>query len=154
MLNVDRVWSRVSQLDGFKGKKLSQFVIQVIDLNFQILTGATSPQTPVNIPAGAVILGVIAAARLDAVAGTQTSSPGLDMFRVAIDYQATARSIVGPGANRGLGSAVFGPYGDQFPGKELVIPVQGSLLYTVENMTTSTIDVTFAHHCLVPGQIG
>jgi hypothetical protein len=154
MLNVDRVWSRVSQLPGFKGRKLNEFVIQVINLNFTLLTAAISPQTPVNLPAGAIILGVGAAARLDAVAGTQTSSPGLDMFRVAIDYQATARSIVGPGANRGLGSAVFGQYGDLFPAKELVIPVQGSLLYTVENMTTSTIDVTFSHHCLVPGAIG
>lgn len=154
MLNVDRVWSRVSQLPGFKGRKLSEFTLQVIDLNFTLNSAAISPQTPVNLPAGMVLLGVIAAARLDAVAGTQTSSPGLDMFRVAIDYQATARSIVGPGTNRGLGSAVFGPFGDQFPGKELVVPVQGSLLYTVENMTTSTIDVTFAHHGLVPGAVG
>jgi hypothetical protein len=154
MLNIDRVWSRVSQLPGFKGRKIGEFVLQVIDLNFTLLTAAVSPQTPVNMPAGMIVVGVCAAARLDAVAGTQTSSPGLDMFRVAIDYQATARSIVGPGTNRGLGSAVFGPFNDRFPAKELVIPVQGSLLYTVENMTTSTIDVTFSHHGLVPGAIG
>ena len=154
MLNVDRVWSRVSQLPGFKNRKLSDFVIQVIDLNFTLTTQQLSAQTPVNLPAGMVILGIIAAARMDAQAATVQQSPGLDMFRVAIDYQATARSIVGPGASRGLGSAVFGPFGDQFPGKELVIPVQGSLLYTVENMTTSTIDVTFSHHGLVPGAIG
>lgn len=154
MLNVDRVWSRVSQLGGFRGKKLSDFVLQTINLNFSLTTGALSAQTPVNLPAGMVLIGVIGAARMDAQAATVQTSPGLDMFRVAIDYQATARSIVGPGANRGLGSAVFGPYGDQFPGKELVIPVQGALLYTVENMTTSTIDVTFAHHGLVPGSIG
>lgn len=155
MLNVDRVWSRVSQLPGFKNRKLSDFVIQVIDLNFTLTTGATSPQTPVNLPAGMVIIGVIAGARVDAQLGTTQQSPGLDMFSVAIDYQATARSIVGPGgSNLGLGSAVFGPFGDQFPGKELVIPVQGSLLYTVKNQTTSTIDVTFAHHGLVPGSIG
>jgi len=152
MLNVDRVWSRVSQLPGFRGRKLSEFVLQVINLNFTIASQVTAPQTPVNLPAGMIILGVIAAARLDAVAGTQTSSPGLDMFRVAIDYQATSRSIVG--TTRGLGSAVFGPFGDQFPAKELVVPVQGSLLYTVENMTTSTIDVSFEHHGLVPGAIG
>src|SRR5882724_4827110 len=140
MLNVDRVWSRVSQLPGFRGRKLRELVLEVINLNFTIASQVTAPQTPVNLPAGMIILGVIAAARLDAVAGTQTSSPGLDMFRVAIDYQATSRSIVG--TTRGLGSAVFGPFGDQFPAKELVVPVQGSLLYTVENMTTSTIDVS------------
>jgi hypothetical protein len=153
MLNVDRVWSRVSQLPGFQGKKLSQFILQTINLNFTLTTQQLGAQTPVVLPAGAVVLGVVAAARLSAVAASQAQSPGLDMFRVAIDYQATSRSIVGPGI-RGLGSAVFGPYGDQFPGKELVIPVQGALLYTPENATTSTIEITFAHHCLVPGAIG
>lgn len=153
MLNVDRVWSRVSQLPGFRGRKLADFVIQAINLNFQLTTQQTSPQTPVNLPAGMVILGITAGARKDAVASTIVMCPGLDMFRVAIDYQATARSIVGP-TTRGLGSSVFGQYGDQFPAKELVIPIQGSLLYTVENMTTDTIDVTFTHHGLVPGAIG
>jgi hypothetical protein len=153
MLNVDRVWSRVSQLPGFKGKRLADFILQVINLNFTLTTQQVSAQTPVNLPAGMVLLGVIGAARLSAVAATQTSSPGLDLFRVAIDYQATSRSIVGPGT-RGLGSAVFGPFGDQFPGKELVVPIQGSLLYTVENATTSTIEVTFAHAGLVPSAVG
>lgn len=152
MLNVDRVWSRVSQLPGFRGRKLTEFIIQVIDLNFALTSAQTSAQTPVNLPAGMILLGVMAAARVNNQAGTTVQSAGLDMFRVAIDYQATNRSVVG--TSRGLGSAVFGAYGDQFPAKELVVPVQGSLLYTVENMTTSTIDVTFAHHGLVPAAVG
>lgn len=152
MLNVDRVWSRVSQLDAFKGKKLSQFILQVINLDFSLTAGQISPQTPVNLPAGMVILGVIAAAGVPANAPTTPTAPGLDMFKVAIDYQATSRSIVG--TTRSRGSAVFGPFGDQFPGKELVIPIQGSLLYTVENVTSASINVSFAHHGLVPGAIG
>lgn len=152
MLNVDRVWSRVSQLPSFKGRKLSEFVIQVINLNFSLTSLQLSAQTPISLPAGMVLLGVTAAARLNGVAATQQQSPGLDMFSVAIDYQATSRSIVGQ--TRSLGSAVFGPYADQFPGKELVVPIQGSLLYTTENMTTSTINISFAHHGLVPGAIG
>src|SRR5690349_3961305 len=151
MLNVDRVWARCSRLKQFQGAQLSDFVLQNINQTFQLTTGATSAQTPVNFPAGSIILGIGASARLDAVAATQAQSPGLDMFRVTITYQATSRSIVGPAA---LGSAVFGQYGDQFPGKELVIPVQGSLIYVVTNMTTSTIDVDFSHSCLVPGKIG
>lgn len=152
MLNVDRVWSRVSQLPQYKGAKLSDFVLQKIVQNFTLTTAQLSAQTPVNMPAGMIILGIMAAARLSAVAGTQTSSPGLDMFSVAITYQATDRSIVGTA--RGVGSSVFGAFGDQFPEKELIIPIQGSLLYTVENMTTSTINVSFTHAGLVPGKIG
>ncbi len=152
MLNVDRVWSRVSQLPTFKGRRLGEFIIQALNLNFTLTTGQTSAQTPINLPAGGIILGIIAAARVAAQLGTTAQSPGLDMFAVALDYQATNRSVIG--TTRAIGSAAFGPYGDQFPGKELVIPVQGSLLYTVENLTTSTINVSFVHHALVPGAIG
>lgn len=152
MLNVDRVWSRVSQLEGFKGKRLSDFTLQVINLGFALTSQQLAPQTPVNLPAGMILLGVIAAAGVVAQAGTQQTMPGLDMFKVAIDYQATSRSIVG--TTRTRGSAAFGPYGDQFPGKELVVPIQGSLLYTVENVTTSSIDISFAHHGLVPRAVG
>lgn len=156
MLNVDRVWSRVSQLPAFKGKRLADFIHQTINLNFTLTSQQIGAQTPVNLPAGMIVIGITAAARISlsaAVAATQQQSPGLDMFRVAIDYQGQGRSIVGPGT-KGIGSAVFGPYGDQFPAKELVIPIQGALLYTPENMTTSTIDITFAHHGLVPSAIG
>lgn len=152
MLNVDRVWSRVAQLPAYKGRKLAEFIIQVINLNFTLTTQQVSAQTPINLPAGMILLGVIGAARFAAQAASQQQSPGLDMFSVAIDYQATNRNIVGQ--TRSLGSAAFGPYGDQFPGKELVVPIQGSLVYTVENMTTSTINVSFAHHGLVPGAVG
>ena len=44
--------------------------------------------------------------------------------------------------------------GDQFPGKEIIIPVNGALLYTVENLTTTTITVSFSHHSLTPAAIG
>lgn len=152
MLNVDRVWSRVSQRNDFRGKRIGDFVLQTIIQNFTLTSAQVSAQTPVNMPAGMVILGVIGSARMSAQAASQTQSPGLDMFAVAIDFQAQNRSIVGTA--RGTGSAVFGPIGDQFPGKEIVVPIQGALLYTVENLTTSTIVVSFAHHGLVPGSVG
>lgn len=152
MLNVDRVWQRVSQLDGYKQLKLSGFILQAIVQNFTLTTGQTSAQTPVNFPAGMIILAVMAAANVALQAGTTPIMPGLDMFEVQIAYQATDRSIVG--ASRGMGSAVFGPLGDLFPQKELIIPVQGALLYTVKNLTTSTINVSFVHQGLVPAAIG
>lgn len=152
MLNVDRVWSRVSRRPDFQGKNLSNFVLQVINLNFTLTTGQLGAQTPVNLPAGMIVLGVIAAARMSAQAASTVQSAGLDMFSVAIDFQAQNRSVVGTA--QGIGSAVFGPFGDQFPGKEIVVPIQGALLYTPTNLTTSTILITFAHHGLVPSAVG
>lgn len=152
MLNVDRVWSRVSQLQQFAGRKISQFIYQAIVQNFTLTSAQVSAPTPVTFPAGMIMLGVVAAAGVSAQLGTTQTMPGLDMFAVAIDYQAQNRSVVG--TSRGRGSSVFGPFGDEFPAKELVIPNQGSLLYTVENLTTSTIIVSFTHHGLVPSAIG
>lgn len=152
MLNLDRVWARATQRPEYRGKSLTSYTTQAIVQAFTLTSTQTSGQTPVLFPAGAVILGIIAAFQPSAIAATTVYRPGMDLFDVAIDYQATNRSIVG--TTRGVGSSVFGPYGDQFPTKEIYIPINGSLLYTVANLTTTTIYGTFTHHCLVPAAIG
>jgi hypothetical protein len=152
MPNIDRVWARASQRPEYRGKSLSQYTTQVIVQAFTLTGTQVSGQTAVLFPAGAIIGRVIAAFQPSGQAATQTYRPSLDIFDVAIDYQATNRSIVG--ITRGVGSSVFGPFGDEFPIKELYIPINGSLLYTVSNLTSSSIYGTFAHHCLVPSAIG
>lgn len=152
MVKPHEAWSRVSRLKQFAGADLKDYILQVINLNFTLTTGQASPSTPVQLPAGMILLGVCAAARPQTIAATTVYAPGLDLFQVAIDYQAQNRSVAG--TSQGIGSAVFGPYGDQFPAEELVIPVQGALLYSVTNLTTTTILITFAHHGLVPKAIG
>lgn len=149
MLDVERVWARVSQRPDFRGKSLSQYVFQVISEAWQLTTGAASGETAITFSAGAVILGITANANINGVAGTQTGRPGLDMFDVGLQISVDGQRAIIAG-DRVIGSGLFGPYGDLFPAKELVIPLQGSLLYTIGNRTTSTIDVSLAHHCLVP----
>lgn len=150
-LNLDRVWARVSQRPGFQRYKgVTAFFNKVDVLRFTLTTGQVSAQTPQLFPAGGIITKIVAAARISANAATVVSSPGLDMFSVAIDQQNPVRNVVGSSA--GLGSSVFGPFGDSFPQMEIVMPPQGGLLYTVTNETTSTIVVTFAHHYLLPGE--
>jgi hypothetical protein len=152
MLNVDRVWARASQRPEYRGKGLSQYTTQVIVAQFTLQPTQISGQTSVLFPAGAVILGIQAKFIPTAQPGTSILMDGMDMFAFSLDYQATNRSIVG--TSRAIGSTVFGNENDQFPGKELYIPTNGSLLYTVENLTSSTIFGTFSHHCLVPSAIG
>jgi hypothetical protein len=152
MLNADRVWSRVSQRPEYRGKNISQYTTQVIVQNFTLTSAQVSAQTAVIFPAGGIILGIIGEGQPSSQTATQTYRPGLDLFAVSIDYQATARNIVG--TSRAIGTTVFGVMGDQFPGKEIIIPVNGALLYTVENLTTTTITVSFSHHSLTPAAIG
>lgn len=152
MLNVDRVWARASQRPEYQGRKLSQYTTQVIVAQFTLTSQQVSGQTAVLFPAGAIIMLIAAEFLPTGQVATSNFAKGNDIFAFAVDYQATNRSIVG--TSRAVGATVFGVNNDQFPGKELYIPTNGSLLYTVENLTTSTIFGTFSHHCLVPSAIG
>jgi len=150
MLDVDRVWARVSP--RFPGLRLQDMRLQVITLSVTLGSQATAQNQAVPIGAGAVILGVEAAAQITAQAGTQTYRPGLDLFSVAMSYQADNRQIIG--SSEAIGSSVFGVFGDQFPGYEIVLPQNTSLLYNFTNLTTSSIQITLGHHCLLKGAIG
>ena len=152
VMSIDNVWRRVSEGPLFRGRKLSDFVAQVITQNFTLATGAQSAQTPVQFGPGAVIYSIQAAAQPSAQAATQTYRPGLDLFSIAMSYQTTNRTIIG--SSEAIGSSVFGTNNDQFPGMEIILPPNGTLLYSVTNLTTTTITVTIAHHCLMPAMVG
>lgn len=150
MLNIDRVWARQGHL--FPGKRLSQMRLQVITSSYSIAGTAASANNPVAFGQGALIVGVLAAAQVSGQAATQTNRPGLDMFSVSVSYQADNRQIVG--TDQVVGSALFGPYGDQYPAMELPMPINSALLYNFTGLTSSNITITLAHHCIVPGAIG
>jgi hypothetical protein len=150
MLNVDRVWAR--QAPRFPGQKLSGFRLQVITASYSISASGSSQNQAVSFGAGSVILGVIAAAQVTSQAATQQYRPGMDLFSVAISYQASNAQVVG--SVEGIGSCVFGPYGDQFPGLEIVLPQNSALVYNFTNLTSSAIQITLGHHCLMKGAIG
>jgi hypothetical protein len=151
MLNVDRVWSR--QAAKWPGKKLSDFRLQVVTGTFNVAASSASQNNPVSFGAGAIIVGVIAAASVQnqGSAATVTYRPGLDLFTTTISYQADNRVIVGTA--EALGSSVFGPYGDQYPGMEIPMPQNTALLYNFTNQTTTAITITLAHHCLMLGAV-
>lgn len=150
MLDVDRVWARqASRFMG--GKKLTDYRIQVITSTYSLLANASSANNPVSFGAGAVVIGVIAAAQPSGQAATQTYRPGLDLFTVSVSYQADNRVVVG--TTEILGSALFGPYGDQFPGMEIPMPQNTALIYNFTNVTSTALTISLAHHCLMPGAI-
>jgi hypothetical protein len=151
MVNVDRAWAR--QAYRYPGKKLSDFRLQVIDATYTIAAGATAQNQAVNFAAGGIIMGVIAACSPTGQAMTQTYRPGLDSFTTAITYQADNRYVVGTAEAHG--SAVFGPWGDQFPNYEIVMPQNSALVYSFTSLVgTQTILLTLAHHCLLLGAVG
>jgi hypothetical protein len=150
MQNIDRVWAR--QGVRFPGRKLANFRLQVITSTYTLASAAPALNQPVSFGAGAIVLGVLAAAQIISVAATQTTKPGLDMFSVACTYQADNRAVIGTA--EAIASAVFGPHGDQFPALEIYLPQNTALIWQFTNLTTSTIQISLAHHCLLPGAVG
>lgn len=148
MLNIDRVWSRISQLQQYRGKKLTDFMLQQITYATQLTNAQVVGNQVVTFPAGAIVVGIRGGSNLDLAVATQTTREGLDLFKLSIVDQQNNRSIVG--AAQVIATAVFGPFNDQCPAKELIIPAQGGLIYSFTNLTTSTIDLYIAHDCLVP----
>lgn len=156
MLNVNEVWARVSQLPAYRDRKLADFVIQAWDINQQLTTsagaGGTADNQPVTFAAGAIIVGIGGAARPNGQAATLADyAPGNDLYKISIADQQSNRSIIG--RTRAIASSVFGNLNDLFPAKEIIIPTNGTLIYSFENLTTSTIDITITHHLLVPAAI-
>jgi len=151
MVPVDRAWAR--QAWRFPGRKLSEYRLQVITATYTIAAGQQAQNQAVNFAAGGIILGIVAGCSPAAQAMTQTYRPGLDSFTAAITYQADNRYVVGTAEAHG--SAIFGPFGDQFPDLELVMPQNSALLYNFTSLVgTQTILLTLAHHCLLYGAIG
>lgn len=149
MMNVDRAWARVASLPQFKGMNLSRFRYLGIGQQFTLTNAQVSGTTRVDFPSGAIILGITAGVTLSGQAlTTALRVTNLDAIRVSIDYPNNESVITGGRMN---GRAVFGTGEScEFPAKELVVPVNGSINYVVENLTTSTLAVDVLHHCIVP----
>jgi hypothetical protein len=145
MVSIENAWPRVAKL--FPGKSLPDFRFMAIGTSFTLTSLLASGPTRVDFPSGAIILGITAGVNVSSQAGTQTIR-SLDSFAASIDYPNNEGLITG---GRMSGRAIFG-IGErcEFPAKEIVIGVNGSLSYVVENLTTSTIIVYVLHHCLIP----
>jgi hypothetical protein len=155
MLNVNEVWARVSQLPQFRGKTLDQFVIQAWDLNVSLGSNAGASGTvdnqPVTFAAGAIILGMAGAARPNGQTALQTYPPGNDLYQISISDAANNRSIVGRA--KAIATSVFGVYNDLFPAKEIIVPLNNSLNFGFQNMTSTALDITITSHILVPAAV-
>lgn len=151
MLNVNEVWQRVVQLPQFQGQRITDYLLQAWGLTQQLTTGATLDNIPLTFATGAIIVGMTGGARPDSQAATQQYGPGNDLYRISISDQSSTRKIVG--TSKLLGTAVFGPFNDLFPAREIIVPPNQSLIFGFTNQTTSTINIDIVAHLLVPNRI-
>lgn len=155
MLNVNEVWQRISQIAPYKGRQLSDYVIQAWTINFSLPSNATAAGTIDNQPqtfaSGAVILGMAGAARPNGQTALQTYPPGNDLYQISISDATGTRLIVG--RSKAIATSVFGIYNDLFPAKEIIVPNNNSLNFGFQNMTSTALDITITSHILVPAAV-
>jgi hypothetical protein len=74
-----------------------------------------------------------------------------DRFRIRFQYNANQSGLVvgNPSDTGGLGSTVFGPFGDQFPAREIPLEANDVINATVQNVTPEVIRGNITYHCLI-----
>lgn len=117
--------------------------------------GTVSGPTLQTFPAGAIILGITAAAmQAQVTTGSYTYQPSAtpgrrDLFGLSLKYTndelITPNGVTQADALLGSGSDTI------FPGKEIMMPPSQGLLCGVASLTVApTLSVTVVYHCMVP----
>jgi hypothetical protein len=145
--NLERVWTRA------KKNKLISAAFELNDYKFISRTktftltslGSVTNQ-PIDFPSGAIILSISAeASEKGKLAADLRGS--LDMIRIAMDLPGQDGTLTAGGSVRA--SCLFGRTGErQWPEKEIVMGRQASVNLTLENLTTSILDVDVVFNAL------
>lgn len=101
-----------------------------------------------DFPAAAILFAVVLGVSLDGQAGTVAHRNQLSCVAVGCSYS-TGDQIITKNGGRAIASSVFGEFGDMFPGRELLMKGSSTLTWECENLVTTAIHVTFAHHMLL-----
>lgn len=120
-----------------------------------VTPGTISGPTLQNFPAGAIILGITAAAiqsqtTTSSFAYAPSMSPGRrDLFALAFQY--TGDEVITPGGPV-LAEALLGSGEDTiFPGREIIVPPSQGLLASVQSYTINPpLNVHIVYHAMVP----
>jgi len=144
-MNAAQIWKIVSGLPQFKNRRLSDYRFMAIGQDFSLTTGQVSATTRVDFAGGAIIGRITAGLSVSAAATSQIRD--LSGFELSIDFPNNESIVTGGRMNA---AALFGAMGEVwFPLKPIIVPTNGSINYVLENLTTSTINVSIVHHCLV-----
>ncbi len=147
LLSWDRAWQRSCKDNPqFAGKSQSGFRWMTVVSQLSAASGALSNSQPVNFGSLAVILGF--GAGLSTSAAATAAIRDLSGARISMDYQGAGGAIISGG--RVNLAAILGNSGTRlWPGCEIIMPTNTALNVALENLTTSTINVDLAFHCMV-----
>jgi hypothetical protein len=146
-LNLERVWARVRSNKLIPRRAcLSDYRFIAISKNYSLTSQQAVTNQPVEFPAGSIILslGMWAAFAAQAAGAVRGD---LSMVRLQITYPSADGNLVTVLVNA---AALLGLRNErQWPEKEILIPVNGTLNHSFTNLVTSTIDLDLVYNALV-----
>ena len=148
MLNFHQVFARLKKLPAYQNKREEDFKPQVFGQQFfPPAGGAVTAFDARPFPVGAIILGITAGAFVPGAAATGQSARNRQLFAIDFAYQGgDAMVIDGPiQADALLG----GGEENIFPTKEMIIKATQALQCRVANLTSGSLTVDVAYHCVV-----
>jgi hypothetical protein len=148
MLNAQQVFNRVRKYKAFSQMKESDFRPLVYTQTFTPASGGTpTAMLGQKFPGGAIILGIGASAYVPAGAASAQAGRNRQLFLIDFQYTGGEALVVdGPV----MADALLGG-GDAniFPLRELVIAPNQQINCRVANITSGSLTVHVAYHCLV-----
>lgn len=147
MISPDAAWRRLSNYPMFRGMKLSDFRPIAFGQLFQPTSLQTLGPIRRDFPGGAVVLGITGGAIENGAAFANDSTNNRTAF--AAEFAYTNDEVISPGGPIMAEALIGGADSCQFPPREIVVaPTQG-INTRIQNLTTTTLDVHLAYHCLV-----
>jgi hypothetical protein len=140
--NLERIFDRAKKAGVVHGNAtLAQYKVINRSKHHVITSLASVSNQPVDFPSGAIIIAVGFEATKNNIAADNANGRGsLDCIRVSLDLPSKDATLTAGDTIRA--SALCGRNNErQWPEKEVYMPRQGSINYTIENITTSSLDV-------------
>ena len=147
MINPSAAWQRLHNAPMFSGLELKDFRPITYVGRYELAASAELSTQRQEFPSGAIILGVTAGAVEKGQAFVNAgSNGGRNSFALSFAYS-NDESIT-PGGFVMAEALLGAGQQSQFPPREIIVVPSAGILVSLQNLTTSILNVHVAWHCL------
>jgi hypothetical protein len=145
-IDVDKVWARLRKVPAYSKMGPHDFRPSVYNQTFDSVGSGVTAVGNQTFQGGAIIVRVDGYAYIPGVAAAGGQSPNnRQLFGAHFAY--SNGDILTPGGPVPA-EALFGPNGDRFPLRELIIQPTQLIIASVQNLSTTALNIRLTYHTL------
>ena len=146
MIRADEAFARLKRIPAYARVLPEHYRSMVHTQKFTSVASLGTQQAAQSFQGGAVVLGITAAVIIPGVAAA-TGQSARNRQLVGASFQFTNGDLITPGGPVQLDS-LMGSDGTHFPLREIVLAPNQSILATVENYSTTVLNVEISYHVM------